>query len=125
MPPGTEAVAVHTYQTINHGVEPKTSALACTSCHKALSANSRTDLKADYGYGLRTGTSAVSGTLFTGTLNGNLDNICSQCHNNKTRASDRAFTRVHNRHVATRGKDCAACHNFTRQDVRTELTLAR
>ncbi len=118
-------VPVHTFQTINHGVEPKANALACNSCHKPLSSAARIDLKANYGYGLRTGTSAVVGTLFSGNLNGNLDNICSQCHRNKTNASAREFSTVHSRHVNTRGKDCAACHNFSRLDTRTGLTLNR
>ncbi len=68
------------------------------------------DLKANYGYGLRTGPSAVVGTLFSGNLNGNLDNICSQCHRNKTTASARECSQVHSRHLNSRGKDCAACH---------------
>jgi hypothetical protein len=116
-------VPVHTFQTINHGVEPKANALACNTCHKPLDSAARMDLKASYGYGLRTGPSAVVGTLFSGNLNGNPDNICSQCHRNKTKGRD--FSTVHSRHVNTRGKDCAACHNFSRLDTRAGLTLNR
>ena len=30
--------------------------------------------------------------------------------------NDRSFTEVHSRHVQDLGKDCAACHNFSRPE---------
>lgn len=116
-------VAVHTYQSLNHGVEVKANALDCNECHKPLSGNARIDLGADFGYGLRTGTSAVTGSKVSGTLNGDLDLICSQCHGNKTNSRDREFTEVHNRHVNGKRRDCASCHDFSRLDVRAGLNL--
>jgi hypothetical protein len=47
-------------------------------------------------------------------LNGNLDAICTQCHDNEH--EDRDFSDVHERHVREEGKDCAACHNFSRPE---------
>ena len=116
-------VPVHTFQTINHGVETRTSSLACGDCHQPLNASARIDLQADYGYDLRTGTSAVNGSNVSGNLNGDLDQICRQCHGNETAASDRAFSEVHRRHVDRLNRDCAACHNFSRLDVRPGLNL--
>ena len=115
MPPDTTSVAVHIYQTINHGVEPRGDALNCGSCHASLSGGPlQTELGA-LGYGPRDLSSAVINTDQT-TLNGDLDNICSQCHGNETSNNDRSFTEVHNRHVARENKDCAACHNFSRPE---------
>ncbi|HYN77973.1 MAG TPA: hypothetical protein VES73_09285, partial [Lamprocystis sp. (in: g-proteobacteria)] len=127
MPDGTTTVPVFTYQTINHGVEPKANALGgntagCGSCHSALTGGPARMVMKDLGYGLRTATSVVVSTLRP-TLSGNLDNICSQCHSNKTSTKDRAFAEVHNRHVSSKRKDCAACHNFTRPE--RGLSLSR
>jgi hypothetical protein len=116
-------VPIHTFQTINHGVETPASALACGDCHQPLNANARLDLQADYGYGLRTSVSAVNGSRISGTLNGDLDLICRQCHGNETSTNERSFTQVHNRHVVRLSRDCASCHNFSRLDVRTGLNL--
>ncbi|HEY9050141.1 MAG TPA: cytochrome c3 family protein, partial [Gammaproteobacteria bacterium] len=52
-------VNVHTYQTINHGVEDEDNALRCSDCHAAYNRNrtpSRIDLKADLGYALKAST---------------------------------------------------------------------
>jgi hypothetical protein len=135
VPAGAEVVPVHTYQTINHGVESRATALGagsqCGNCHATSSTTAlpggpaRMDLKGQLGYGLRTGASAVSGSLVTGTLNADLNRICAQCHGNQTSANERSFTQVHNRHVTNRQKDCAACHNFTRIGERTGLNLNR
>ena len=110
MPPGTTTVPVFTYQTINHGVEPKANALGggaagCGSCHSGPCPHGTTArLDTDsLGYGPRTAPSVVVSTNKP-TLNGNLDNICSQCHSNKTSAKDRAFAEVHNRHVSSKTK---------------------
>ena len=127
LPPSTTTVPVFTYQTINHGVEPKANALGgstagCGSCHSALTGGPARMVMKDLGYGLRTAPSVVVSTLKP-TLSGNLDNICSQCHSNKTSTKDRAFAEVHNRHVSSKRKDCAACHNFTRPE--RGLSLSR
>ncbi|MBK1649186.1 hypothetical protein CKO36_11345 [Rhabdochromatium marinum] len=125
MPPNTSIVPVFTYQTINHGVEPEDNALGgdargCGSCHAGLSGGPRQLDLASLGYGLRTLPSAVIGTRVT-QLNGNLDAICTQCHDNER--EDRDFSGVHERHVRKEGKDCAACHNFSRPE--RNLALSR
>jgi PKD repeat protein len=125
MPLGTTTVPVFTYQTINHGVEPDSNALGgdatgCGSCHQALGGGpSRLDM-GSLGYGLRTLPSAVIGTRVK-TLNGNLNSICTQCHENES--EDRDFVGVHDRHVQGEGRECSACHNFSRPE--RGLTLSR
>ncbi|NEV62186.1 PKD domain-containing protein [Thiorhodococcus minor] len=124
-PPSTTIVPVFTYQTINHGVEPEDNALGgeargCGSCHASLSGGPRQLDLEGLGYALRTAPSAVIGTG-QATLNGNLDAICSQCHENER--EDRDFSDVHRRHVQEEGKDCAACHNFSRPE--RGLSLSR
>ncbi len=128
MPLDTETVPVFTYQTINHGVEPKDNALGgdvagCGSCHQGLAPTGTTArLDTDsLGYGPRTQPSAVVGTNKT-VLDGNLDNICSQCHSNERDAQDRAFAEVHKRHVSDKKRDCAACHNFSRPERSLSLS---
>ncbi|WP_158002517.1 PKD domain-containing protein [Methyloterricola oryzae] len=109
-----EVVPVHTYQTINHGVDSSSSALACGACHSALTGGPvRMDLKGKLGYGLRTGASAVQGTR-QATLDGTFNTVCRQCHS--VESSGRTFTSVHSRHVQDKRKDCAACHNFSRPE---------
>lgn len=124
----TTAVPVVTYQTINHGVEPKDNALGgdvagCGSCHQDLApTGTKARLDTDsLGYGPRTAPSAVVGTNRT-VLDGNLDNICSQCHSNERDAQDRAFAEVHKRHVSDKKRDCAACHNFSRPERSLSLS---
>ncbi|MBK5963945.1 hypothetical protein CCR95_07555 [Thiocystis minor] len=125
MPLGTTTVPVFTYQTINHGVEPDSNALGgdatgCGSCHQALGGGpARLDMQG-LGYGLRTLPSAVIGTRVT-ALNGNLNSICTQCHENES--EDRDFAGVHSRHVQKEGKECATCHNFSRPE--RSLSLSR
>ena len=128
MPTGITTVPVFTYQTINHGVEPKANALGgslagCGSCHQDLAPTGTTARldTASLGYGPRTAPSLVVSTNRT-TLNGNLDNICSQCHSNETSAQDRGFDEVHKRHVTDKKKDCAACHNFSRPERSLSLS---
>jgi hypothetical protein len=94
MPSGTEAVAVHTFQTINHGVEPTDNALGCSDCHGS---NARMNLKEDLGYGLK----------------GPESQVCTQCHGTKGSMS---FTKIHEKHVQDKGKDCSTCHNFARPE---------
>lgn len=92
-------VNVHTYQTINHGVEPKASALACGKCHASLSGGPVVmDLKGKLGYALKGPTSTV----------------CFQCHGAED--DNLTFTGMHDKHVTSRGYDCVWCHTFTRPE---------
>ena len=113
LPPGIQVVPVHTFQTINHGVEPKGKAVGCGGCHAGTSGGPRRlDLVGDFGYGLRQGGSLVAGAKQQGALNGNPDRICGQCHESSSARRD--FTSVHEVHVARARRDCAACHDFSR-----------
>ena len=90
--------SVHTYQTINHGVEDASAALECGACHASLSGGPlRMDLVNDLGYGLK----------------GAAAEVCTQCHENKGTMN---FTNLHNKHVSEKGVDCSTCHNFTRPE---------
>ncbi len=99
MPSGTKAVAVHTYQTINHGVETADNALGCSDCHGS---NARMNLKEDLGYGLK----------------GPESQVCTQCHGVKTKDSYDGgyFSYIHDKHVRDKGKDCSTCHSFSRPE---------
>jgi uncharacterized CHY-type Zn-finger protein len=91
-------VDVHTYQTLNHGIEPASRALSCGECHADLSNNSsavRMDLKGQLGYELK-GSKAV---------------VCSQCHELE---EDKGFVEIHEEHVSEEKIACSQCHNFTR-----------
>jgi hypothetical protein len=92
-------VDVHTYQTINHGVEPTSNALSCGQCHPPLSNGDplRMDLKNKLGYALKAETSQV----------------CAQCHEVKP---SKGFTVTHDKHVKDKKYDCAWCHGFTRPE---------
>jgi len=94
MPPGTTSVAVHTYQTINHGVETIGSALDCNDCHASTA---RMNLQVDLGYALK----------------GPESQVCTQCHG---REDSMGFSGVHDRHVRREGKDCSVCHTFSRPE---------
>ena len=96
MPQGTNTsvVAVHTFQTINHGVETIGSALDCNSCHESTA---RMDLQGDLGYALK----------------GPESQVCTQCHGSENSMS---FNGVHDRHVRREGKDCSVCHTFSRPE---------
>jgi hypothetical protein len=123
MPPNVAVVPVHTYQTINHGVEDEDNALRCGACHSALRGGpARMDLQGALGYELRTGPSAVPGSRVSGDLNGDPDRICRQCHENED-GEDREFEKVHSRHVEDKRQDCAACHNFSRPERNLTLSL--
>jgi hypothetical protein len=92
-------VPVHTYQTINHGVEPSTSALACGQCHDSLGAETpRMDLQGELGY-----------TLKPGLSNGN----CTVCHGVK---EVKPFKTIHDIHVKNKRYDCSWCHTFSRPE---------
>jgi hypothetical protein len=92
-------VDVHTYQTINHGVESHDGALLCGECHAYYSegAPTRMDLQGELGY-------APKGTY---------NQICLQCHGNEGNLN---FQEVHSKHVDSRHRDCAWCHSFTRPE---------
>jgi hypothetical protein len=106
MPSGTEAVAVHTFQTVNHGVEPKANALGangtCGTCHDVAAFTTgkplRMYLERDMGY-------AVTRAGITTGTNGNYSCSVSGCHGTKTGN----FTRIHelSKH---RNAGCTACH---------------
>ncbi|MET0069065.1 MAG: cytochrome c3 family protein [Candidatus Thiodiazotropha sp.] len=89
---------IHTFQTINHGVEDSSAALGCGSCHASLAGGPlRMDLVNDLGYDLK----------------GNEAEVCTQCHENKGGMS---FSKLHEKHVKDKGVDCSTCHNFTRPE---------
>lgn len=93
-----EIVAVHTYQSINHGVEPHDNALACGACHSSLPGGPlRMDLKGELGYQLK----------------GPASQVCSQCHGQKGNMS---FATLHDKHVRDKRKDCSTCHTFSRPE---------
>ncbi|MFI4912155.1 MAG: hypothetical protein ACIAQZ_10865 [Sedimentisphaeraceae bacterium JB056] len=91
-------VPVHTYQTINHTVEPTYNALSCGDCHESLSTDpARMDLTGDLGYALK----------------GSMASVCTQCHGIEDGMS---FSNMHNKHVTDKRRDCSWCHNFSRPD---------
>ena len=94
-------VQVHTYQTINHGVEDDESALKCTNCHSDISEKNTAplvmNLVADLGYELK----------------GDKQQVCSQCHKDK---EPKGFQAMHKKHVADKQYDCSVCHNFSRPE---------
>ena len=83
---------IHGYQTINHGVAPRASALQCADCHGSTT---RLDLKGKLGYALKGATTTV----------------CRQCHGAESMPS---FTKVHSIHVSEERYDCSMCHTFSR-----------
>ena len=80
------------YQMLNHTVTPKTTALACASCH---------------------GTTATQMNLKTlgYTLKNTETVVCIQCHSKK---SNPGYLSVHSKHVASEKIDCSMCHGFSR-----------
>lgn len=89
-----EWIETDTYQLLNHGVEPASSALQCSSCHENTS---RMDLLGELGYGLKGSSQAV----------------CTQCHELEENES---FTEIHEEHVEEKNYDCSWCHNFSRPE---------
>jgi hypothetical protein len=87
-------VDVHTYQTINHGVEDEDNALSCNDCHESTT---RMDLQGELGYGLKASEQEV----------------CTQCHEYER---SEGFDKNHSKHVADKRIDCSACHSFSRQE---------
>ena len=90
-------VNVHTWQTLNHGVGPKTTALKCAKCHTYYSGGAAVvmDLKNKLGYAPKSG-------------------ICTSCHESESGN----FSSIHSRHVDRTNYryDCSYCHNFTRPE---------
>jgi hypothetical protein len=91
-------VDVHTYQTINHQVEPALNALQCGDCHAAYAggAPTRMDLQGSLGYAPEQP----------------LSQTCSQCHSVE---DNPGFVSVHNRHL-NEGIACSSCHAFSRPE---------
>ncbi len=107
-PAGTEVVAVHTYQTVNHGVEPQANSLGanntCGTCHDVAISPFTTGkplrmfLERDMGY-------AVTRAGITAGTNGTYS--CSvSCHGTQTGN----FTNIHSR-SQHRNAGCNACHS--------------
>ncbi len=95
-----DVVPVHTYQTINHGVEVADHALECGDCHDDREYDggpARMDLQVNFGYELK-GTRSV---------------VCTQCHGFE---SSEGFKETHEEHVADEGYDCSLCHGFSRPE---------
>ncbi len=97
-------VPVHTFQTINHGVEVADNALDCQACHTdtggdddRASAATRMDLVGALGYALKGPQSAV----------------CTQCHEPE---DPEGFGDLHDKHVQDEGYDCSWCHSFSRPE---------
>jgi hypothetical protein len=91
-------VPVHTYQTINHGVERDDNALKCGQCHNEPEYSDgplRMNLLEDLGYELK----------------GSENFVCSQCHSLE---DTDGFDDIHEEHVEDKGYDCSWCHNFSR-----------
>ena len=89
-----EWVVTDTYQLLNHGIEPASNALQCTSCHGTTN---RLDLQGELGYQLRSPESQ----------------LCGSCHGQKR---NQGFEWVHDRHVSREQIDCLNCHTFSRPE---------
>jgi hypothetical protein len=97
-PEDFDIVPVHTYQTLNHGVEAGTEALECGACHGGLRGGpARMDLRGELGYELK----------------GPEEVVCTQCHDDEGPAG---FLEVHAEHVGEERIDCAMCHAFSRPE---------
>lgn len=96
-------VDVHTWQTINHGVQPKGKALACGQCHASMKTASQTlrmDLQGKLGY-------ALKGAQAT---------VCTQCHELEDDEEESTFSVIHDKHVDDKRYDCSWCHSFSRAE---------
>ncbi len=107
VPAGARAVPVHTYQTLNHGVEPQSGALgannACGSCHNVIGMTggpARMDLKGQMGYALRTGIGIPAAPSSSGNW------TCTvSCHGSESGN----FASIHAR-SEHRQRGCSSCH---------------
>lgn len=102
VPGGAEVVPVHTYQTINHGVEPQANALGasnqCNHCHNGTgnAANPRRmqlSGAGGLGYELREPATATG--------------LCNNCHGGE---NNPGMVSVHDRHRNRNGVTCNSCH---------------
>jgi len=94
-----EWIKTDVYQLLNHGVEPSSAALQCSSCHESTD---RMDLQGELGYDLKDD----AGT------------VCTQCHGPE---DSEPFTTIHNEHVEDEGYDCSWCHSFSRPERNLEM----
>lgn len=103
-----EVVAVHTFQSINHGVEVADNALQCGACHRSYASGGplRMDLQGDLGYELK-GNYATQGAK---------SDTCTKCHSAKTKNEGNYFFYIHDKHVRDKGRDCSTCHKFSRPE---------
>jgi hypothetical protein len=86
-------VPVHTFQTINHGVEVSESALDCGSCHADQAGGPlRMDLQGEMGYELREPAAS--------------NGLCNNCHGGENPSG---LTRDHERSQHAR-RACSDCH---------------
>lgn len=99
---GYTIVPVHTFQTLNHGVEGSDNALECQACHSSTGgdddrapAAQRMDLVGELGYELK----------------GPQSDVCTQCHEHE---DSKGFVKMHDKHVQDEGYDCSWCHTFSR-----------
>lgn len=90
-------VDVHTFQTINHTVEPTDNALACGQCHASYSGGPTRMSLESLGY----------------TLKGNTSFVCTQCHGSEDM---KPFGSLHTKHVSDKKFDCSWCHTFSRPE---------
>ncbi len=89
-----EWIDTDTYQMLNHGITPASSALQCSSCHGNTN---RIDLQNELGYELK----------------GPESSVCTQCHESEGMED---FKYIHDKHVKDKGYDCSNCHNFSRPE---------
>ncbi len=87
-------VETDTFQMLNHQVSPHGMALQCSNCHGSTA---RMDLQGELGYELK----------------GPESQICNQCHGPKEGMS---FTKLHEKHVKDKKRDCSWCHTFSRPE---------
>lgn len=87
-------VETDTYQLLNHGISPASSALQCNSCHENTSTM---DLQGQLGYQLK----------------GPKNVVCYQCHGSE---ETKPFTTIHDKHVKDKRFDCSWCHTFSRPE---------
>lgn len=87
-------IETDTYQLLNHGISPSSSALQCSSCHENTN---RMDLQGALGYQLK----------------GAEEVVCAQCHDDK---GTKSFSVIHDKHVKDKKYDCSWCHGFSRPE---------
>jgi chitodextrinase len=104
MPSGAESVAVHTYQTINHGVDVKASALGaanqCGNCHTDRGV-------AMTGGPARLQLSGAGGLGYDLKEPATATGLCNNCHDAETNPG---FVRLHDEHRGRSNVTCSSCH---------------